>query len=369
MITRAYIDNYRSFSNFEFKPRRINLLLGLNGSGKSSFIDAVDRISVLVLEGRNVEELFTEADRTLWDSREKQRFEFDFVIDGEIFSYSALLESKAAPGGMELAQERVACGSRTLFHYRDGKVHLHRNDGTEGTSFPFRGNRSFLGGIEERPETRDLTRFLGQLRDLRGFRLEPPRMVSMTSEEQQRLNRNGENFASWYRHLAQERAGDIPELFEQLRTAVPGFHALSLKGAGMQGRARDLIVQLKTEGHSAYEVPFDGISDGQRALITLYALLVDLRATPSIVLMDEPENYVGLPELQPWLQLLDEALGDSSQLFLISHHPEVIDFLAAENPVYFERPGDGPVRVKSASFEHESGLKASEQIARGYLDV
>ena len=52
---------------------------------------------------------------------------------------------------------------------------------------------------------------------------------------------------------------------------------------------------------------FDVVSDGQRTLIVLYALLVDIGAAPRTVLLDEPENYVGLSELQPWLQRLDEA--------------------------------------------------------------
>jgi len=54
---------------------------------------------------------------------------------------------------------------------------------------------------------------------------------------------------------------------------------------------------------------------------------------------------------------------------LISHHPEVIDFLAAENPILFDRSFGGPVRVKGVEFERETGVKASEQIGRGLLNV
>ena len=78
---------------------------------------------------------------------------------------------------------------------------------------------------------------------------------------------------------------------------------------------------------------------------------------------------MGLSELQPWLQKLDDALGNVGQLFLISHHPEVIDFLAAENPILFDRSFGGPVRVKGVEFERETGVKASEQIGRGLLNV
>ena len=368
MITRIYIDNFRCFSNFELEPGRINLLFGLNGSGKSSFMDVFDRITGLILGGRDVDELFAETDLTRWDSRSEQRFELDLGIDGKTFTYRATLERRSTGGGMALRDERVTCGDRILFRYEDGDVHLYKIDGRVGAQFPFRGNRSFIAGIEERPETMDLVSFLTRLRRLRSHKLEPARMGSVTQEEQQALLKDGANFASWYRHLSQERAGDIPQLFEQLRESLPGFQALALKGAGKQGRTRDLVVQMRAEGQKPYELDFDAVSDGQRALIVLYALLVDIGVAPRTVLLDEPENYVGLPELQPWLQRLDDALGDTGQLFFISHHPEAIDFLAAETPILFERPGGGPVRIKRADFDRDSGLKASEQIAGGLLD-
>ncbi|HHH31788.1 MAG TPA: ATP-binding cassette domain-containing protein [Polyangiaceae bacterium] len=367
MIKRIYIDNFRCFSNFEIEPGRINLLFGLNGSGKSSFVDAIDRLVALVIDGREVGELFVENDLTRWDTRHEQRFEIDDVVDGQTFTYGATLKRISDGAGMVLHEERVSCGDRVLFRYEHGEVHLHRNDGKEGTCFPFRGNRSFIAGIEERPETTSLMSFLEHLGAFRSYKLAPVGMESVTHEEQQRLLKDGSNFASWYRHMSQERAGDVPHLFEQLVEVLPGFKSIALKGAGKQGRTRDLVVQMET-GERSYEVAFDSLSDGQRALIVLYALLIDIRANSQTVLMDEPENYVGLSELQPWLQNLDEALGDAGQLFLISHHPEVIDFLAAENPILFERSAGGPVRVRNADFDREGGLKASEQISRGLLD-
>jgi predicted ATPase len=36
MLTRLYIDNFRCFVKFEYGPARTQLILGANGSGKSS---------------------------------------------------------------------------------------------------------------------------------------------------------------------------------------------------------------------------------------------------------------------------------------------------------------------------------------------
>ena len=86
------------------------------------------------------------------------------------------------------------------------------------------------------------------------------------------------------------------------------------------------------------------------------------------LLLDEPENYVGLQLIQPWLVELADAMRDEGQLFVISHHPEVIDYLAADHALLFERPGGGPTRVQHNPFDRNKGLKASELVARGLVD-
>jgi len=207
MIKHIYIDNYRCFSNFELKPDRMNLLLGANGSGKSSCVDVFDHIIGLIVDGREVAEIFTENDLMLWDTREEQRFEIELDANDMTFTYSMVLEKTLK--GMTLKSERVTRDRDVLFRYENGDVHLYKNDGSEGTKFALRGNRSFLAGIEERPETTDLMVFLRRMGNLRTYKLVPSRIVSLTQEEQQRLLKSGSNFASWYRHLSQERAGAI----------------------------------------------------------------------------------------------------------------------------------------------------------------
>jgi len=41
VITRIFVDNFRTLVNFEWKPGKLALLLGENGSGKSSVVDAL----------------------------------------------------------------------------------------------------------------------------------------------------------------------------------------------------------------------------------------------------------------------------------------------------------------------------------------
>jgi len=365
MIKRIYIDNYRCFTNFEFKPAQTTLILGANGSGKTSLFDVLSSIVDLVVKGADVGECFPTDTLTRWDTRSQQRFELD-VHDGRgLYRYVLVLEHDRERESVWIAKETVTREGCTLFRHEDGTVHLHRNDGREGTQFHYRGARSFLSDIEERDETKSLRWFLDYMAQLWTLKLDPAAMEMTSSSEDETLARDGANFASWYRHLQQEDPEGIGDYLHKLREVFPGFRVLKL--VKVSSRIRELVVSFK-QGETPYEVHFDELSDGQRVLIVLYALLLGLDGGPKTLLLDEPGNYLALAEIQPWLLELGDALGDGGQLIVVSHSPEVIDHLAAESPYWFERHDGGPLRVRDGNFDRESGLKASEQVTRGILD-
>jgi AAA15 family ATPase/GTPase len=39
MIERLYIDHFKTFQNFEWKPGKVALLMGRNGTGKSALFE------------------------------------------------------------------------------------------------------------------------------------------------------------------------------------------------------------------------------------------------------------------------------------------------------------------------------------------
>jgi len=68
---------------------------------------------------------------------------------------------------------------------------------------------------------------------------------------------------------------------------------------------------------------FGALSDGQKMLIGLYTLLFfsTLQKQGFSLFIDEPDNFVALREIQPWLSRLVDECGDSiEQAVLISHH-------------------------------------------------
>jgi hypothetical protein len=164
------------------------------------------------------------------------------------------------------------------------------------------------------------------------------------------LMRDARNFAAWYQHVVLDRQDLVPDLTLSLREVIDGFRGIRLPLVGL------------------YELRLDELSDGQRALIALYSLLrlgVDQGFT---FFLDEPENYVALAEIQPWLTQLADACGGSvRQAVLSSHHPELVDYLGLDRGIVLRREDSGQTVTKAAKeLTLDGGPKLSEIIARGW---
>ena len=171
------------------------------------------------------------------------------------------------------------------------------------------------------------------------------------------------NLTSWYRSLAQEQEWtDV--LRETLRDVWPDFRSFKLVDAGINTKA----LQLRFESETGKPIPlfFEQFSDGERALIGLYMVRAALETGAArTVMLDEPDNFVGLPELQPWVLSMRELLDDKHQLVLISHHPEILSNSGEENGRYLWRDNHtSPTRI--GPLKVPEGMAAGEAIARGW---
>jgi predicted ATPase len=249
----------------------------------------------------------------------------------------------------------------------DGEVHLFNDEFQHYLTYPFDPFMSALATIQPRPENSLLMEFKKWIETLHCLKLNPQTMSKLTDREDQYPAYDMSNFASWYRHMSQEQAGSTSKLQDNLRQIIPGLESLDLSSAGANSRILTAKFGLPSSENprAGYPVAFDELSDGQRVLIGLYALLNFAVGGNTCLFLDEPENYIAIPEIQPWLMELRDRIDDQGgQVILISHHPEMIDYLAPELGLMFERVGPGPVRVRK--YKPDQSLSPSEQIARGW---
>ncbi len=365
MLSRLYLDNFRCFANFEYRPARKQLIVGRNGSGKSSLLEALFLVRQFAVSGNKAEDFPVLSQRTRWLNQAQQTFEIESFLDGGQYVYRLLLDQWGEPPLPRVVSETVHLDGKPIFEFTSGEVHLYNDRFEQKVTYPFDWHRSALATMQSRKDNLKLTRFRVWFGGLLCFRINPFAIGARADREDLYPFLDLRNFAGWYRHLVQANPKQNAALLDSLRAAIDGFSYLGLDPFGENVRL--LFAEFSQTNGTNLKLFFNELSDGQRCLVALYAILHFLLARGNTVILDEPENFVSLPEIQPWLMRVADVVEDGAgQVLLISHHPELINQWAPNCGVQFVRDGIGPVRVEQFHGDAKSSLPPSELIARGW---
>jgi predicted ATPase len=368
MLKRIYIDNFRCLVNFELDVDAINLFLGSNGTGKSTVFEVLQKIQAFVSGDSKVDKIFNAADCTRWQTLAVQRFELELQGNGGSYKYELGIGHNQNKCRVEY--ERLWFDNQPLLKFELGEVKLYRDNHSEGPQYSFDWSQSMLPSLMPRNDNTKLTWFRERIQRFIIVKIVPSLMIDESSQEERRLTIQMENFVSWYRYLSEDQ-GKIAEIANVLKDVIEGFSSFKFERVSEQNLVLTLRIAGETDNSQTLEYRFRELSDGQKMLIVLYTLIYGTKQEDYTLCIDEPENFLALPEIQPWLiQLYDFCSEEQLQALLISHHPELINYLLA-SPIgyWFERQSNAPVRVKRISSEvaDSSGLPVSELIARRWL--
>lgn len=368
MLTRLYCTNYKCLVAFEFRPVATQLLMGRNGAGKSTVFEVLELLRDFAVRGEACEDRLAGKTRTRWQNLPEQRFEMDVSGSGGVYTYELIVDESGKPARPRIRKEQLAFDGRPLYLFENETVHLYNDSFQDKAQFPFTPRRSYLSEIEARPENTKLMWFKEWLDRLLCIQVDPKRMRADAVKEAVHPASDLSNFAEWYRHLRQENSAGTDELRTSLKGVIDGFHGLDLKGA--TSGVRELQVAVRTGGESQNKpeyYDFDELSDGQRALVGLYTLLHCVLNDHATLCIDEPDNFVALAEIQPWLlRLIDRGQETGSQVLIASHHPEFLNQLATRNGVIVERQDASETRVRPFAPPGDTTLTPAEIIARGW---
>ncbi len=370
-LKQIYIDNYRCFVNFKCELSSKQLILGPNGAGKSSLFDVLTALRDFCVRGDPPDELFPESTRTRWQSVPEQTFELVVLGNGSEYQLKLVIDSWGQPARPRVKTEQVTFDGVPLFRFEDGEVALFndRLDNKEYVRYHFDWHRSALATIMERHDNKKLTWLKNWLGGVLCVAPDPRRMSGVASREVKHPERDLSDFADWFRHFRQE-TGDH-EYQQDLKEIITGFTSMRLEEAGE--RRREIKVKL---GHSEdanksrdCEYLFSELSDGQRVLIGLYAVLHFAIKPGATICFDEPDNFIALREVDPWLNRILEAVDEEKtepQVLIASHHPELLNRMAIHDGLLVDRPGGRHVRVQKFRDASQPGLSPAELIARGW---
>ncbi len=373
MITRLYANNFRCLVAFKAEFDSFGVLCGPNGAGKSSVFDAVTLIRTLAtgdgyLGGdgeRDVPHLeFTNWQKGTAQESTIQEFELAVTAAGHSFEYVLHIEQKADYEKPRIVREGATCDKKSLFERDLEGVRFKKSDGTQ-TGFPLDWRQAALASIQPKGSLSELATLQETISKLLILRPNPRGMEKESKAESRRPDLYLNNLTSWYRSLYQDQDW-TNALRDLLRDVWPDFKSFRLEDVGMNTKALQLRFE-SSNGPDGGVLFFNQLSDGEKAIVGLYMVRAALATgAAQTVLIDEPDNFVGLPELQPWVLSLREMLDEDHQAIIISHHPEVLNNAGEEFGCYLWRDNHtSPTRI--GPLKVPAGLNPGEAVARGWI--
>ncbi|MFP4499650.1 MAG: AAA family ATPase [Candidatus Hydrogenedentota bacterium] len=367
MIASLYVNNFRCLVAFKATFGSFGVLCGPNGAGKSSVFDALRMLRNLamgdgVLGGTGDLDI-TQLEFTQWIDSTTQEFELKLNVEKNTFEYVIHIEQLADFEKPRIIHEIAVCDGEPLFERNREGVRFQKGDGSE-TGFPLDWRQAALAVIQPKGSIGKLSLLQDAIAKLLILRPNPRDMERESRAEARHPDFSMTNLTSWYRALYQEQDW-VDALRDALQGVWPDFRSFRLVDVGMNAKA--LQLRFEPEGNKPLLLFFDQLSDGERALVALYMVRAAMETgAAGTVLIDEPDNFVGLPELQPWVLSMRELLDDEHQLIMISHHPEVLASSGQENGHYLWRDNHAsPTRI--GPLKVPEGMSAGEAIARGWV--
>jgi AAA15 family ATPase/GTPase len=377
MLKRLYVHNYKCLVNFEINfDQDVSLFLGANGSGKTSVLMALSEIQKFIifnirLDDKRLDDkdrIFKTSSLNRWGYDLIQKFEIDIEGNNGIYKYSLEIEHNPEKNFPKVRTENLFFNNQPLYKFSIeneggmsiGKGRMFNDDkpNNDGIAYATDWFSSGVGSIQERYDNKTLFWFKKWLEQIFIIHLNPSSMKIDMEREEYHPELDLSNYVAWLNYWNNENSEGVFSVVSELKEIIKGFASFKFSQSGTK---KILEVKIKKQLFR-----FDELSDGQKALIALYTLIYCIPDN-ALIFIDEPENFLALPEIQPWLNAMrDQCSERSLQAILISHHPSLINFLAASSGYWFSRK-DNHTRIERITRQDEGELSIAHLIELGWI--
>ncbi|TVR78071.1 MAG: ATPase [Rhodospirillales bacterium] len=382
-IESLRVENYRALRSIHFdKLTPLTVLLGANGSGKSTVFDVFAFLA----------ECFDDGLRKAWDRRGRFRELRSRDAEGPVvieIKYRELpkaplityhLEIDETARGPVISQERLGWkrqrygASFAFLDYKLGKGKVISGEQPESNDAridrPLSGPDvlavNTLGQLAENPRVIALRDFITSWH-LSYLSAAATRGNPVAGAEE-RLSETGENLPNVIQYLHEQHPERLRGIFDTLQRRVP--------------RLETVVPEILADGRLMLlfkDAPFSKpvlskfASDGTIKMLSYLTLLYD-PDPPRLIGIEEPENYLH-PRLLPELAEECDQATARAQLLVTTHSPFLIDPLRSEQVWMLYREADGYTRCKRIADMSgirefiDAGAKLGELWMEGHFDV
>ena len=337
-IHRIYIHNFNCFVNFEFKVEGKSplLVIGKNGTGKSTLLDALMIFQGIARGLVDVKQAFGFPPPLLAASVGLARFELEFIEQEVFYSYGFAVEPASDGKSYCVREESLLVGGRPVFVRKQAEVVILKN-GESSPSFNLDQNLFALPIIQTSFLDDPIAIARRAIADM--FVLQPiPQLIKSDANEASAIMvKNCETFSSWLLHLLSSWPAAYAEIDRYLKTVFPDFRALVTVGSQAQSIGRHYVVQFEKEG-VPLPLLISKLSNGEKCqLIAAAIMAANAVSDGTVCVWDEPTNYLALNEVGQMMTALCSSFRKKGQLIVTAHSDEAILRFTDESTYVFSR--------------------------------
>jgi len=363
MIEYLKADNYKSLVNFKIDFSKINILLGSNGSGKSTIFFLIYSLRAFIRGDKKLENLFDFSTLTRWQTVNIQTFELKITGKKQSFIYQLEIEYNRDIKKNKVRREAVLCNDKFIFKSENGKATLYNDSFEEGPEILTNWSYSGVSAVFERNDNKLLAFFKDAVNRI--VVCEPvPMLVDGSAEEADPYPEFAlDNLPAVYLSVVQKNPEKLSKLWTMMKEINPSFERTYLEGESEKKLCFEYENNKVKQRYLLSE-----LSEGEKALFSFYFLVINFMGDGYTLMLDEPDNYISLREIIPAMQAVEDATGNvDTQCVLISHHPKVIDYYAQSGGIWLSRYSYGATTVTDAP-KTGNVLTYSELISRGDIN-
>lgn len=327
MIEEIEIRNFKSLETVRLELGKFNCLVGMNGAGKSTILQAMDLLSQL-MHGY----LYLWLDARGWESKDlycrtghprasgrgivlivKLRLEDDRLLrwEGSLNRHT-----------MRLTKELVTLDGETLLDVVNDKYQLLGE--THEVAHEYSG--SLLAGLKDGLLSPELIVLRDTIRNIRSLELLSPHLLRKRSRSQDKdIGAGGEKLSGFLATIKGEQKAKLVTLLQQFYPTLKDFRVASAKGGWKRLVVTEAVESPNLFVEDFLETDANQLNDG---LLRILAMLAQAQTgSTSLLLLDEVENGIN-PEIVE--KLVDTLVDSPVQVIVTSHSPMILNYLDDE---------------------------------------
>ena len=340
MITTIHIDNFKSLVDFRVNLSKFSCLVGLNGAGKSTVLQAMDFLSQLMRGDLNSwlsERSWEKADL---NSKLSARLNIEFEVTLQLDSLGEFVWSGSVNrNSLHCTTETALLNGEPLLKVQEGECTL-RTNGSKADKFKvvFEYQGSILSQLKESQIKGPLLALRNELLKVHSLDLLSPAQLRMkTRNADGQLGLGGQRLSAYLHELGKDKRETLKNRLAGVYGQLESIDTKSLRSGWKQLGIKERF------GNQLLSTPAEHINDG---MLRLMAVLSQLDSDQHFLIFDEIENGIN-PELVEFL--VDALVGSNHQVLVTTHSPLILNYLeddtAKKGVIYLYKTPEGATQA------------------------